>query len=444
MSREYTAVGGAVASGKNSLSRREFLKLGGGGLAAAALLGAPGCGGGGGASGKVVFSWVPDDSGTIQKLINKFNEQNKGKFQVAYREINLQTQEYFDRLKTELQAGGTETDVFGGDVPWTAELAENGWIADVSSRFPEAEQSEFLKGQIQSLTFEGKIWGKPWYADAGLLFYRKDLLERSGFSEPPKTWDELKEMAERVVQDSGTRYGFVFQGANNETGVCNGLEYIWTHGGEVLEGEKVIIESPGSVAGLTTEQSMISEGVAPQAVANYTLLESETAFVNGDAVFCRNWPYMYGVVFDPAESKIKPEQVSVAPLPVGEGHSQTASCLGGWNMLISASSEMQDEAWEFVQFMSSEETQKKQTLSVFTLPTLNALYEDREVLETVPVIRTGKEALQNARPRPVSPYYSQMSREMAEQFNQVLTGATSPDEAVETLQNELRQIIQQG
>jgi multiple sugar transport system substrate-binding protein len=139
-----------------------------------------------------------------------------------------------------------------------------------------------------------------------------------------------------------------------------------------------------------------------------------------------------------------PEQVSVAPLPVGQGYSQTASCLGGWNMLISASSEMQDEAWEFVQFMSSEETQKKQTLSVFTLPTLNALYEDREVLEMVPVIRTAKEALQKARPRPVSPYYSQMSRTMAQQFNSILTGGTSPKESVETLQSELQQIIEQG
>jgi multiple sugar transport system substrate-binding protein len=94
--------------------------------------------------------------------------------------------------------------------------------------------------------------------------------------------------------------------------------------------------------------------------------------------------------------------------------------------------------------MTSEEIQKKVTLTVFYLPSLNALYSDRDVLETVPVIRTAKEALQNAKPRPVSPYYSQMSRLMAEQFNQVLTGATSPDEAVETLQNELRQINEQG
>jgi multiple sugar transport system substrate-binding protein len=110
------------------------------------------------------------------------------------------------------------------------------------------------------------------------------------------------------------------------------------------------------------------------------LSDSETAFLNRYAVFCRNWPYMYGLAGDPAESKIKREQVGVAPLPVGEGQSKTASCLGRWTMLISASSEMQDEAWEFVQFMTSEESQKMQTLSVFALPTLNALSEDRQAL----------------------------------------------------------------
>jgi multiple sugar transport system substrate-binding protein len=446
MSREQTTVGGVVASGKNSLSRRKFLKLGGAGLAGAALLGAPGCGDGG--SDKVVFSYFPHN--TVRRLIDKFNKQNKGKFQVAYREINLETREYFDRLKAELQAGGNETDVFGGDVPWTAEFADNGWIVDVSTRFPEGERSMFLKGQIQSLTYEGKIWGKPWFADAGLLYFRKDLLEHSGLFEPPQTWEELKEIAKKVVQDSGTRYGFVFQGANNETGVCNGLEFIWTYGGEVLDGDRVIIDSPQSVAGLTTEQSMISDGVTPQAVANYTFYESEKAFLYGNSVFCRNWPYMYGLAGDPQQrgrplrAEIEPNQVGVSPLPVGEGQSQTASCLGGWNMLISAASEMQDEAWELVRFMTSEESQKEYSIKASTLPTLNTLYDDREILEKVPVTHPGREALQNARPRPVSPFYSQMSRTMAEQFNRILTGATSPQEAVETLQGELQQIIGQG
>ena len=443
MSSEHSLAGRRATSRKNWLSRRDFLKQGGVGLAGVAVLGASGCGVGGESSGKVVFTSL-DLPGSIPKLVDKFTEQNKGRFQVAYRAIALESQEYFDQLKTEFQAGGNETDVILGNVPWTAEFAENGWIVDVSSRFPEGERSKFVKGQIQSLTYENKIWGVPWLGDAGLLFYRRDLLERSGFSEPPKTWDELKEMAKKVVQDSGTRYGFVFQGANNETGVCNGLEYIWTHGGEVLEGDKVIIDSPESVAGLTTEQSMISDGVTPQAVASYTLGEADVAFVNGDAVFCRDWPYLYAAAGDPEMSNIPLNQVGVSPLPVSEGQSQRTSCLGGWNMLISASSEMQDEAWEFVRFMTSEESQKIQTLSGSNLPTVNALYEDREVREEQPIVALSKDALQNAKPRPVSPYYSQMSRQMAQQFNNVLTGATSPRGSVETLQSELQQIIEEG
>jgi multiple sugar transport system substrate-binding protein len=443
MSSEQSLAGRSATSHNNWLSRRDFLKVGGAGLAGLAVLGASSCGGGGESSGKVVLTSL-DFPGSIPKLIDKFNEQNKGKSQVAYRAIALESQEYFDRLKTEFQAGGGEMDVIVGNVPWTAEFAENGWIVDISSRFPEYEQSKFVNGQIQSLTYENKIWGIPWFADVGLLHYRKDLLEQSGFSEPPKSWDELKEMAKKVVHDSGTRYGFLFQGAHNETGVCNGLEYIWTHGGEVLDGEKVIVDSPESVAGLTTEQSMISSGVTPQAVASYTIGEADAAFLNGDAVFCRNWPYMYGLAGDPEMSKIKREQVGVSPLPVGEGYSQSAGCLGGWNMLIGASSQMQEEAWEFVRFMTREESQKIQTLSGSNLPTVNALYEDREVREEQPIVALSKDALQNARPRPVSPYYSEMSRTMAQQFNSVLTGATPSGEAVETLQSELQQIIKEG
>jgi multiple sugar transport system substrate-binding protein len=442
MSSKQTVAGGGATSSKYLLSRRDFLKLGSMGLAGATLLGASGCGGGGASSGKLVFSFF--GSGSIQHLIDKFNEQNKGTFQVTYQPINLDTRGYFDKLKTEFQAEGGVPDVFGGEVTWTAEFAENGWIVDVSSRFPEGERRKFVNGQIQSLIYESKIWGKPWYADVGLLYCRKDLLEQSGFSEPPKTWEELKEMAEKVVHDSGTRYGFVFQGANNETGVCNGLEYIWTHGGEVLDGDRVTIDSPESVAGLTTEQSMISDGVSPQAVANYTFSGSAIAFLNGDSVFCRNWPFVYGAAGDPEMSKIKREQVGVSPLPVGEGQSQRAGCLGGWNMLISTSSEMQDEAWEFVRFMTSEESQKAYTLSASTLPTLKTLYGDQEILEEVPVVDLSKEALQNARPRPVSPYYSQMSREMAWQFNNIVRGAVSPGTAIKSLQSALQQIIQQG
>jgi multiple sugar transport system substrate-binding protein len=447
MSSERTVAGRVAGFGGNSLSRRHFLRLGGLGLAGTILLGTSACGGGG-SSGNVILSYwegIPEE--TQYKLIKKFNEHNKGEFQITLREMPQDYGEYFEKLKTEFQARGGETDIIAGDTIWTAEFAANGWLADVSERFPESERSRFVDGAIRSLTYEGRVYGAPHTLDAGMLYYRKDLLEKSGFSEGPTTWEELKEVARKVMQDQDTRYGFVFQGANYEGGVCNGLEFIWTHGGEVLDPNdvsKVIIDSPESVAALTTERSMVSDGVAPQSVVNYTEAASDTTFMlHGDAVFCRNWPYMYALGTNP-KSKVKPEQMGVSPLPVGDGQRQSASCLGGDVMLINASSEMKEEVWKFVQFFNSEENQKTWALEAGDLPTRKTLYDDREVLEALPMMAQAKEALLNVRPRPVSRHYSEMSHAMALQFNNVLRGAISPEEAIETLQSKLQQIIEEG
>ena len=109
------------------MNRRDFLKMSGAGLAGATLLGATGCGGGGSSSGELIFSMGPDDTGAFHDLIDKFNEQHKGEFQVRYREMPSDTGQYFDQLKTEFQAGGGEIDVMGGDVIWPAQFAAQGW-----------------------------------------------------------------------------------------------------------------------------------------------------------------------------------------------------------------------------------------------------------------------------------------------------------------------------
>ena len=426
------------------MSRRDFLRVGGVGLAGVSLLGASACAGAADPN-EVVLSHAEYFSQV--GLIKKFNERHKDGFQVTVRVMPNDYGEYFEKLKTEFQVGGGGIDVIVGDTIWMADFAANDWISDLSGRFSAEDRSAFVDGTIQSFTYGGRIYGVPRVLDAGMLYYRKDLLEESGYAEPPKTWDELKEMAGKVSRDRGTRYGYVFQGADYEGGVCNGLEFIWTHGGEVLDpndASKVIIGSPESVAALATERSMVSEGVAPQGVANYREYESEVTFMlHGDAVFCRNWPYMYGLGSDP-RSKAKTELVGVSPLPVGDEQHRTASCLGGDVMSINAFSEMKEEAWEFVRFFTNEESQKTRALEDYRLPTRKALFEDPEVLEALPMIAGAKEALLNVRPRPVSGRYSEMSRAMALQFNNVLRGNTMPEEAIETLQRELQQIVEQG
>jgi multiple sugar transport system substrate-binding protein len=436
--------GARRAYARGMISRRRFLKLGGAGLAGAALLGAAGCGGGEEASGAttITLAFTPDEAGGLKNLIDDFNRQNRGEIQVKWREMPALSADYLEQLQAELQSGQSSVDLIGGDVIWPAQFAANGWILDLSDRFTSGMQQDYLEGPLGSVQYEGKIWGVPWFTDAGMFYLRKDLLEESGFSEPPKTWDEMKEMAEKVRRDAGTRYGFVFQGSQDEGGVVDALEHVWNAGGDVLDGQKVVIDSPEAAQGLTLRRSMIVDGVAPKATGDYTTQESQAIFTNGDVVFMRNWPFVYGLLSDPETSRVKPDQVDIAPLPVADESDQSFSGLGGWNFMVNATSEGKlEEIWTFIEYMSAPEQQRTFALESARLPTLRSLYEDEEVLNKLPVAELGREALENARPRPVSPYYSDMSLAMAEQFNAALKGEVPVEQALENLQGELQNIV---
>jgi multiple sugar transport system substrate-binding protein len=439
--------GARRASGRRAISRHQFLRLGGAGVAGAALLGAAGCGGSEQASGTttITLAFIPDEAGGLKKLIDGFNRQHRGEIQVDWREMPASSADYFEQIQAELQSGQSGVDVIGGDVIWPAQFAANGWISDLSDRFTGGMQQDYLAGPLGSVQYEGKVWGVPWFTDAGMFYYRTDLLERSGFSEPPKTWGEMKVMALKVRQDQGTRYGFVFQGSQDEGGVVDALEHVWNAGGDVLDGNEVIINSPEAAEGLTLRRSMIVDGVAPQASGDYTTQESQVVFTNGDAVFMRNWPFVYGLLSDPETSAVRPEQIDIASLPVAEEGDQSFSGLGGWNFMVNASSEEKlDQIWTFIEYMSAPEQQRTFALESARLPTLRSLYEDEEVLNKLPVARLGREALDNARPRPVSPYYSDMSLAMAEQFNASLKGEVPVERSLENLQQELQNIVDQG
>jgi multiple sugar transport system substrate-binding protein len=439
--------GARRAYARGMISRRRFLKLGGAGLAGAALLGAAGCGGGEEASGAttITLAFTPDEAGGLKKLIDDFNRQNRGEIQVKWREMPALSADYLEQLQAELQSGQSSVDLIGGDVIWPAQFAANGWILDLSDRFTGGMQQDYLEGPLGSVQYEGKVWGVPWFTDAGMFYLRKDLLEESGFSEPPKTWDEMKEMAEKVRRDAGTRYGFVFQGSQDEGGVVDALEHVWNAGGDVLDGQKVVIDSPEAAQGLKLRRSMIVDGVAPKATGDYTTQESQAIFTNGDVVFMRNWPFVYGLLSDPETSRVKPDQVDIAPLPVADESDQSFSGLGGWNFMVNATSEGKlEEIWTFIEYMSAPEQQRTFALESARLPTLRSLYEDEEVLNKLPVAELGREALENARPRPVSPYYSDMSLAMAEQFNAALKGEVPVEQALENLQGELQNIVDQG
>ncbi|MDP8940166.1 MAG: ABC transporter substrate-binding protein, partial [Actinomycetota bacterium] len=442
---------------RRSYSRRDFLKLGGAGLAGAALLGTSACGGGGGGGGggNVVFTYGAtgsEDLRTVRELVDRFNQENENGITVEFQRRSEVTDEYFRSLVSDFQAGSASMDVIVGDVVWAAEFAQNGWIEDLSSRMYSDYQPQvpdaFLEAPISSVSYQNSLWGVPWFTDVGVLYYRRDLLEEAGLGSAPSTWSGLKDIANQVMEQADVQHGFVFQGADYEGGVVNGAEYIWNAGAEIMLGNVtaldsdrprsltpnfVVLDNPNAVQGLRTERSMITDNVAPQEVADYTETDSNDAFRAGDAVFQRGWPFMYAT-FGADDSQINQDQVEIAPLPTEEEGQRSWSCLGGWNMYINSGSQNKDAAWEFIKFMTAAEQQRFRALEASFLPTLNSLYEDQELLNQVPVIDRAKDIVrEDARNRPITPYYSIISRRLASGFHSSLTGETDPEQVVQNL-----------
>jgi multiple sugar transport system substrate-binding protein len=425
-------------------SRRDFLRIGGTAVAGMAVFGVPACGSSSGGSDELILGATPDYESIIKPMVARYNKQHSGGPKVTVRMYPSDTGQYFDRLRTQFQAGDADLDVFAGDVSWPAQFATNGWIADLSKRFPEQEQDEFLAGAIEGDTYEDKIWGVPWFTDSGFLFFREDLLEQSGFSEPPATWDELKEMAAKVQRDADVPNGFVFTGAVYEGGTVLGTEFIRTAGGNVLDGDEVVVTSPEAVEGLRIQQTLVSDGIAPKAVANFKEDEATAAFLRGDAVFMRMWPFAYDMLGDKEASDITAEQVGLSHVPVASTDITPVNVGGGWSFYINEESGNQEAAWALVQFLAAAKQQKTMAIEGAYLPTRTALYDDPEISEKLPAIRLGKDVVEQTTTPPVSPYYSDLSAAMAKQFNANVLGSASPEDVAETLGSELTSMIERG
>jgi multiple sugar transport system substrate-binding protein len=424
--------------------RRELLVAGGTSLAGMSVLGLLGCGDeDGGATGDVLLSISPDVKAIINEQVKTYNDDHPDG-NVSVRIMPADTTAYFDRLRTQFQAGGSDIDVIMGDIIWPPQFASNGWIADLSDLFTEDERSAFIPGVIEGNTYEDQIYGVPWFTDSGLLYYRSDLLEDSGYSDPPQTWEELQEMAAKVQRDAGTPNGFVFTGARYEGGTVLGIEFIRTAGGDVLDGDTVIVDSPEAIDGLTTQQTLVSEGIAPEAVANYQEDQASGAFLRGDSVFMRMWPYAYDFLGDKELSELDDNQVGLTQVPVASPDIERTNVGGGFNFFINAEAADEDAAWELIQFLTDTEQQKTLAIEGSYLPTRTELYDDPEIIKTLPAVRLGRDAVENTTTPPVSPYYSDMSLAMSEQFNSNILGDVTPEEAAANIKQELESIIERG
>ena len=377
-----------------------------------------------------------DTNGVYASLVTDFNAQNNGVHVNYNSNAPADTGQLLTILTTMLRARSSAYDVFPMDIIWPPEFGANGWTVPLDDKWPASDRANYLPGPLAGCTYNGKLWAAPTRTDAGLIYYRTDIIKTA-----PTTWAEMTSMA-KANAPSKAKVGYVWQGAQYEGLVCDFTEVLYGYGGSVLDPsdpKKVTVNSPEGIAALTLMTSWVG-GISPSAVTTYKEEDSRSSWQNGDSVFMRNWPYAYSLGNDPSSSKIA-GKFDVHNMLYGGSNTTGHSSLGGWQYGINAFSKNSDAGWKFVQHQLSLASQKTIALKLSLTATLKSIYTDPEVLKANPFFAKLAPVFETAQPRPVTPFYPDVSNAIQVRIHNALTGQSSPQAALTALTSDLQAIV---
>lgn len=355
-----------------------------------------------------------------------------------------------DRLalyQQQLGAKSADVDVYMIDVIWPGLIGQH--LADLKKFIPEGDIKAHFPAIVQNNTAGGKLVGMPWFTDAGVLYYRTDLLQKYGYANAPKSWEELATMAKKIQEGERAGnplfQGFVFQGKNYEGLTCDALEWIYSFGGGTIvdPSGKITVNNPKVVAALQAAASWVGT-ISPDAVTSYAEEEARNAFQAGNAAFMRNWPYAYSL--GQSDGSAVKGKIGVAALPAGPG-GHPAATLGGWQLSVNAYSKHPKEAADLVRFLTSPAEQKRRAIEGSYSPTIAGLYKDPDVVKAVPFFGSLSAVFTNAVARPgtaTKSKYNQVSNAFASAVYGVLTKKQAPEAAAADLAKELARVKGRG
>jgi len=374
-------------------------------------------------SGELSILMEPDGTGVWRELLAEFNEQSPGAH-VRMVEGPPATNAREDLYSTSFLSGESAFDIIYCDAIWIAKFAAAGWLRDLTALLPPEDAGDYLAADLMAGSYKGRLYRIPAFADAGLLYYRKDLVPA-----PPGTFEELTERSREF--QTAERWGFLWQGKQYEGLVTVFLEVLWGHGGDWIDPatRQVHIDEPEALAALSFLKNTIG-AISPPGVTSYIEEDTRILFQGGRAVFLRNWPYVWALMQRsdaPVTGKIAFTSMVHAP-----GHSSAAT-LGGWGFAISSFCPDPERAWGFVKFMTRPEQLARVQQKMGRIPSRKSLMPE----DLLPIF-------EKARMRPPIPEYAQASDILQRWLSAALTGRVPCEDALKETARETRVLLRES
>ena len=346
-----------------------------------------------------------------------------------------------DKIRTELSVGGSAYDVIDFDNSLVAMYVGNDWLEPLDN-YPGADEfkKEISAGLVDKFSVDGTLYGVSWNNDTHVYMYNKAKLKEAGISEAPKTWDELIEASQKMMDQglvlNGMPMCFWGNGAVNEM-----TNIIYSFGGKCFDenGKLVIGKDANTLEAFKKTKEMLDLGIIDPASLTYDYEAANNVFLTGDtAFFTQAIAGLYSNANDPDQSQIVGE-IEVAPYTVTSSKDTNVVLTVPEAYAIPKNSQHKEAAWKYIQYMSTKEFDKEKALKLGALPNWQSNFEDAEILEKYPHFEAMGKQVPFAKGIDDFTWYDEYSNIFQSELQSMLLGDTTPEECVANIQEQCAQ-----
>lgn len=383
------------------------------------------------------LNFYTHDNNVIDEIIKKFEKENKN---IKINKVVIPDHE--NRLEFIIKALKDENkriDIIDSDIIWIYNLAKNKYIIPLDNYFSNKFLTRFLSSSINGNIINSKIYAIPYRTDTGIFYYRKDLLNKYN-QKVPKTFDEMIETY-NIISEHEDIYGYGGSWQNYEGLTCNGLELIWSFGGNInINSNNNIIDTKENKLALEKIKELVDTKFTHPNILNFYSGDLRKEFIKGNILFMRDWPTGWDKIQNDPDSKVK-GKVEIGTLPLGLSYGSNNGALGGWQLCVANKSKYKDEGVKFINFFINHKNNKKLIIENSYIPTKKVLYYDSDVIKTIPFIKRNIHIFNNARHRPFIKEYNQFSSIFSNNLTLYLKNDISLDDFLSESEEEISNLL---
>jgi ABC-type glycerol-3-phosphate transport system substrate-binding protein len=369
-------------------------------------------------------------------LLEDYEDEFYEKTGIRFNIPDLPFSKLHDALITDFVSGTGNYDVMIIGSSWVGEMQNYLEPLDAYIERDNFDIDDYFESLLKyaALNDKGQRVGIPNKSDCMTFYYRTDIIEELGLSDPSTwDWDDFFEAADKIEQSGLVRMPFVTAGVNIQLVKLFFSFYVPTRDLTTPDG-RPLFNSPEGVAAVEQIERLFS--YSTEGILSLDNNDAAQIFYTGDAAMLFNWPVATKDVADPAFSNVVDKFNATAP--PGPGN------IGADHRSISALSKHKEASWELVKWLHSKEMTFEIVRYTRQMPGRKSVANSDRIKEYIPAADGVAEAISRAYVMDTHskefPNFFKWFVDVGQNLGKYLTGAQTAQETVANMEAKWNEV----